>query len=195
MAIDTSVGAFAPAGGASGVVVARRSLGEVAPGHELVGYTVETRQNSDAAFGPAVELAVGADAGAQAKDLLELSAEERAIVDALRMRDAQVRQEEEAHAAAAGDLAGAIQYHYVTGPDGRRYVAGGEVPIRAGDAGGDPSKARSDAARLATAANAATNPSAADLAAARRGYHLLAESAEASHAETSRVGVRASIEA
>ncbi|NNG05331.1 MAG: hypothetical protein HKM95_14700, partial [Inquilinus sp.] len=41
-----------------------------------------------------------------------LAPTERAAVDRLRQRDAQVRQEEQAHAAAAGALAGPIAYVY-----------------------------------------------------------------------------------
>lgn len=38
---------------------------------------------------------------------------------------------EAAHKAVGGQYAGAVSYTYVTGPDGRRYIAGGEVPISA----------------------------------------------------------------
>jgi len=101
-----------------------------------------------------------------------LSAEERAVVDRLRQRDSQVRQEEEAHAAVAGDLAGPISYVYQRGPDGRLYAVGGSVPIKAQALSGDPEEAKRLGARMAAAAHAATNPSDADLAAANRAYRL-----------------------
>lgn len=103
-------------------------------------------------------------------DPLELTSEERAEVDRLRIRDQQVRQEEQAHAANAGDLAGPISYTTVTGPDGRSYAVGGSVGIRAQAVSGDPAEAERIGARLAAAAHAAVNPSAQDLSVARQGY-------------------------
>ena len=110
------------------------------------------------------------DAPSLVSDPLELSPEERAEVDRLRIRDQQVRQEEQAHAANAGDLAGPISYTTVTGPDGRSYAVGGSVGIQAQVASGDPAEAERIGARLAAAANAAVNPSAQDLSVARQGY-------------------------
>ncbi|RMD65071.1 MAG: hypothetical protein D6826_00970, partial [Alphaproteobacteria bacterium] len=100
----------------------------------------------------------GPVAAAGARTPERLSPEEKAVVDRLRQRDAQVRQEEQAHAAAAGDLAGAIEYVYRTGPDGRRYAVGGAVPIRSRVLNGDPAEAAQLGARLAAAGQAATNP-------------------------------------
>ena len=104
------------------------------------------------------------------QDPTELTPEERAVVEQLRIRDQQVRQEEQAHAANAGDLAGPISYTTVIGPDGRSYAVGGSVGIRAQVASGDPAEAERIGARLAAAAHAAVNPSAQDLAVARQGY-------------------------
>jgi hypothetical protein len=53
-------------------------------------------------------------------------APDRALVHELGARDREVRAHEAAHAAAGGALAGVPHYDYVTGPDGRRYAAGGE---------------------------------------------------------------------
>ena len=103
-------------------------------------------------------------------DPLELTPEEQAAVERLRIRDQQVRQEEQAHAANAGDLAGPINYTTVTGPDGRSYAVGGSVGIRAQVASGDPAEAERIGVRLAAAAHAAVNPSAQDLSVARQGY-------------------------
>ena len=38
---------------------------------------------------------------------------------------------EAAHKSAGGPYAGAISYRYITGPDGKSYIVGGEVPISA----------------------------------------------------------------
>jgi len=72
----------------------------------------------------------------------------------------------------AGDLAGPINYVYQRGPDGRQYAVGGSVGIQASVLSGDPAEAARKAGRLAAAANAATNPSAQDYAAARQAYAL-----------------------
>lgn len=102
----------------------------------------------------------------------ELTATEKTDVTRLQQRDQQVRQEEKAHAAVAGDLAGPINYTYQRGPDGRQYAVGGSVGIRASNLSGDPAEAARKAGRLATAANAATNPSLQDYAVARQAYEL-----------------------
>ena len=105
-----------------------------------------------------------------ARDPVDLTPEEQTEVDRLRIRDQQVRQEEQAHAANAGDLAGPISYTTVTGPDGRSYAVGGSVGISAQVTSGDPAEAERIGARLAAAAHAAVNPSAQDLSVARQGY-------------------------
>lgn len=102
----------------------------------------------------------------------ELSPSEKAAITKLQQRDQQVRQEENAHAAVAGDLAGPINYVYQRGPDGRQYAVGGSVGIQSSVTSGDPAEAKRQAGRIAAAANAATNPSAQDYAAARQAYAL-----------------------
>ncbi len=102
----------------------------------------------------------------------QLAPQDRAVVEQLRQRDAQVRQEENAHAGGAGSLAGPISYVYQRGPDGRQYAVGGSVPITVRSVTGDPNEARRLGGKLAAAALAATNPSAADLAAASRAYRF-----------------------
>lgn len=118
-----------------------------------------------------------------ARDPADLTPEEKAVVDQLRIRDQQVRQEEEAHAAAAGDLAGPISYTYATGPDGRQYAVGGSVAVSAQTVTGDPEEAARKGARLAHAANAAHNPSAADLRAARAGYAFAAQAVDSTETQ------------
>jgi hypothetical protein len=108
----------------------------------------------------------------------ELSAAERAAVERLRQRDGQVRQEESAHAAVAGDLAGPIEYVCQRGPDGRQYAVGGAVGIEAIIASGDPAELEGVGARLAAAATAPTNPSAQDHATARLALRLYAEAGQ-----------------
>ena len=109
---------------------------------------------------------------AVARTAERLSPQDRVVVDRLRQRDAQVRQEETAHAGVAGSMAGPISYVYQRGPDGRQYAVGGSVAIAVRAVTGDVEEARRLGARMAAAALAATNPSAADLSAAARAYRL-----------------------
>jgi len=53
--------------------------------------------------------------------------------------------------------------------------------VRLSNPSGDPAKLAEAAARLSTAANAAHNPSAADLAAARKGYQAAGAALEVQH--------------
>ncbi len=97
----------------------------------------------------------------------QLDPAEKAVVSELQARDSAVRQEEEAHAAAAGPYGSAPQYTYQIGPDGNAYAIGGHVDVSVSVSG---SKADRDRA-LATLQNAALAPNApsgADMAAFRQ---------------------------
>lgn len=178
-------------GGRQGVVVDARAVGAVEDGRQTFRLAVRSERPDPAAVDDRLELSPAARSAvpeatrdgptAAARLPAELSAEERAAVDRLRARDAQVRQEEEAHAAVAGDLAGPIAYSYQRGPDGRQYAVGGSVQV-GGSGAVTPEGRAADAARLAAAANAATNPSAADLAVARDSYAAIGEAASRSRA-------------
>ena len=165
-----AIGSPAPPGpaGRPGIVVGARPVGEPRDGRQLVAVTI--KHSAPRASG--------------VQEVRDLDPAQRAALDDLRRRDQQVRQEERAHAAVAGDLAGPISYVTQRGPDGRLYAIGGSVPIEARVATGDPAEARRLGARVAAAAQAATNPSGADLTAARRGYGLLGQ-AERSASERS----------
>ncbi|MBA5777385.1 hypothetical protein H2509_09620 [Stappia sp. F7233] len=67
----------------------------------------------------------------KAADGEELTEEEENQVRELKQRDTEIRQHEQAHAAVGGPYAGSPQYEFTTGPDGKRYVSAGEVPIDA----------------------------------------------------------------
>jgi hypothetical protein len=54
---------------------------------------------------------------------------EQTEIRELKARDAEIRAHEQAHAAIGGQYAGAPQYEFETGPDGRQYAVGGEVSI------------------------------------------------------------------
>lgn len=204
-----SVGALADRG-RFGVVVSAQPVGEARDGRQLMALKVKeagqvqgesalsaqspsARSNgtsTDGASSNAVSRSTASPAPASAAAArlpAELSAAERADVTRLQQRDQQVRQEEKAHAAVAGDLAGPINYIYQRGPDGRQYAVGGSVGIQATNLSGDPAEAKRIGARMAAAANAATNPSAQDYAVARKAYAFGGQLADPS-AEQARSG-------
>lgn len=129
-----------PAMGRTGVVVGSTAVGETADGKQRVVMQIKSQvpeaqsqnplRSSPAKADPASELRAATAGEARggfelrdarvARNPNDLTAEEKTAVDRLRQRDAQVRQEEQAHAAAAGAAAGPITYTYATGPDGRQ---------------------------------------------------------------------------
>lgn len=165
--------------GRPGTVVGAQAIGKAGLGQTL--YHVEVKvEGKDAAGHPqATADNSGAVRGARPTGVATagdaLSAAERAHIAELLQRDGQVRQEENAHAAMAGSAAGAIQYDYQRGPDGRMYAVGGSVPIHAENPSGDPVEQRRLAGKIAAAAMAAINPSAADYAAASTAYRAASD--------------------
>jgi hypothetical protein len=67
-----------------------------------------------------------------------LSAGDRDVVRQMAARDREVRRHEQAHARAGGAQAGSPSFTYRTGPDGKRYAVGGEVPIDTAPVPDDP---------------------------------------------------------
>ena len=91
-----------------------------------------------------------------------LTQEQRALLEQLRTRDREVRAHEAAHQAAGGGLAGGATFSYQTGPDGRSYAVGGEVPIDL-SAGRTPEETIARARQIRAAALAPADPSGQDL--------------------------------
>lgn len=97
----------------------------------------------------------------------ELSDEDQAEVDRLKVRDREVRAHEHAHVAAGGQFVrGGIQYEYETGPDGKRYAVGGEVSIDTSPVADDPDATIRKAQTIRRAAMAPAEPSGQDRQAA-----------------------------
>lgn len=105
----------------------------------------------------------------------ELTQEQQAQVAKLKARDREVRAHEQAHAAVGGALAGAPSYSYQTGPDGKQYAVGGEVPIRATASSGNPRQAITQLQQVARAATAPANPSGQDRAVAAQARQQIAQ--------------------
>ncbi|MEZ5064694.1 MAG: putative metalloprotease CJM1_0395 family protein [bacterium] len=91
----------------------------------------------------------------------ELSAEDQGRVRELQTRDREVRAHEAAHGSAGGALAGGASFTLETGPDGRQYAVGGEVPITIAE-GSTPAETIRNAQQVRRAALAPAEPSAAD---------------------------------
>jgi len=91
-----------------------------------------------------------------------LTPEQQKQLDALRSRDADVRQHEQAHMAAGGALvSGGANYSYQEGPDGKQYAIGGEVSIRLAS-GQSAEETLANARQVAAAALAPVDPSGQD---------------------------------
>ena len=109
----------------------------------------------------------------------DLSKEEKQEVTELKKRDKEVKAHEAAHVAAGGQyVRGGASYEYETGPDGRRYAVGGEVPIDTSPVRGDPRATIQKMRVVKAAALAPAQPSGADRAIAAKA------GAEASKAQT-----------
>ncbi|MBQ4431853.1 MAG: hypothetical protein II877_10145 [Synergistaceae bacterium] len=89
----------------------------------------------------------------------------------------QIQQEviahEAAHQAAAGELGGSVSYTYTQGPDGQRYITGGEVPIRFKE-GATPEETLRNMQKVQAAANAPADPSGQDMKVAAKAAALAA---------------------
>ncbi len=101
--------------------------------------------------------------GVKGKDGQPLSPEELAEIRRLKQIDAQVRAHEMAHLTVGGQyVRGGPHYQYRTGPDGRKYAVGGEVPIDTSSIPGDPRATLAKMRQVKRAALAPANPSPQD---------------------------------
>lgn len=99
-------------------------------------------------------------------------------------KDAQVRELEQiqreviaheaAHQAAAGELGGGVSYTYTEGPDGKRYITGGEVPIKLKQ-GSTPEETLRNMQKVQAAAHAPADPSGQDMQVAAKAAAMAAK--------------------
>jgi hypothetical protein len=80
---------------------------------------------------------------------------------------------EAAHKAAAGSFGGPVSYTYTTGPDGKKYITGGEVPISTPSTN-DPEEALRNSSQVMRAALAPGDPSGQDIAVAASAAQMAA---------------------
>ncbi len=127
----------------------------------------------------------GDEAGPDGKPLTD---EQKAEVQKLAQTDRHVRQHEAAHAGAGGALAGAPHFDYETGPDGRQYAIGGEVPIKIPSiSGGNQQGTIAQLEQVVRAALAPSDPSSQDRAVAAQAQAEIAQ-AEAKSTQQSTSG-------
>jgi hypothetical protein len=103
-----------------------------------------------------------------------LTPDQEAKVRKLAARDRDVRAHEAAHLAAAGALAGGVDYTYEIGPDGKLYAVGGQTRISI-PAGLSPEQRLVVARDLLAAAEAPVDPSGQEMAMASRAARMEAE--------------------
>lgn len=121
------------------------------------GETTETADQPGGKPTPAQDPASAAAGG------LGLTQAEQQQVAQMQQRDREVRNHEQAHVAAGGTVvSGGASFSYQTGPDGRRYAIGGEVPIDASEVPNDPEATVRKARQIHRAALAPAEPSAQD---------------------------------
>ncbi len=99
------------------------------------------------------------------KKKTEESPEYRSAIRELNSIEDKVLAHEQAHMSVGGDLAGSASYSYTVGPDGRRYIIGGEVPISSPDSS-DKEQMLKDLEQVEKAALAPAEPSSQDLSVA-----------------------------
>ncbi|WLR52948.1 putative metalloprotease CJM1_0395 family protein [Bacillus tianshenii] len=87
--------------------------------------------------------------------------EVRAQIQQLKQNEQKVKAHEQAHMSAGGGLAGGVSFEYTQGPDGKKYIVGGEVPIQIAK-GKTPEQTVQNMEQVKRAALAPANPSPQD---------------------------------
>lgn len=99
----------------------------------------------------------------------ELDPKQQSEIQALKDRDREVRNHEQAHVSAAGGIAvSGASFQFVTGPDGQRYAIGGEVGIDTSAVANDPEATLRKAETIRRAALAPAQPSSQDYSVASK---------------------------
>jgi len=110
-----------------------------------------------------------AEPGAPSERAKPIDPEQQAKIQALKARDTEVRNHEQAHLSAAGGLAiSGASFQYAIGPDGQRYAVGGEVSIDVSEVADDPAATLRKAETIRRAALAPAQPSSQDYSVANK---------------------------
>ena len=125
------------------------------------------------------------------KEDAEQRQKEQQEIQQLKSRDQEVRTHEKAHASTGGQYAGAPQYEFTTGPDGKRYATDGEVSIDISSAQ-SPEQTLRKMQQVRAAALAPAQPSPQDLEvaaeASQKAFDARKEIAEANRKEVAAAG-------
>ncbi len=125
------------------------------------------------------------------KEDAEQRQKEQQEIQQLKSRDQEVRTHEKAHASTGGQYAGAPQYQFTTGPDGKRYATDGEVSIDISSAQ-TPEQTLRKMQQVRAAALAPAQPSPQDLEvaaeASRKAFDARQDIAEANRKEVTAAG-------
>ena len=105
----------------------------------------------------------------------ELSEEEKKAVKKLKEVDKKVRAHEQAHKSAGGGLVRGSSFDEKTGPDGKKYVTGGEVQIDISEVPNNPRATVTKMEQVIRAALAPADPSAQDRMVAAKASAIAAE--------------------
>jgi hypothetical protein len=150
-------------------------------------HSAQGRQSDSVSFSPESIKRKSQEAGEQtekvttansAADSASNSSEELREIQKLQLRDAEVKAHEQAHLSAAGQYAaGGASFTYTTGPNGKRYATGGEVPIDLSKEK-DPQATLLKMSQVRRAALAPATPSAADRSIAARATMIAAEASK-----------------
>lgn len=110
-------------------------VGSISPvGSQRLGHAVSTNEPRPKAAQtstpmPTDTAEISPEAKAYQNKKTEESPQYKNLVAQLSRTQNEVLAHEQAHMAAGGSFAGAASYSYTVGPDGKRYITGGEVPI------------------------------------------------------------------
>ena len=129
---------------------------------------------TDQADGTDSDKAEGSAEDSEKKTNPEEDPQVRAAISELRSVEREVVAHEAAHMAVGGQFAGGVSYSYTTGPDGKKYITGGEVPISM-PATDDPEEALQNAEQVRAAALAPAKPSGPDMAVAANASQVAAQ--------------------
>ncbi len=147
---------FAPVDEASASASTKAEQGDAAPAEETSD--LEQQKRAQLAAAEAQQLQ------ATQQEIRELAA-----------RDREVRTHEQAHMSVGGQYAGAVQYDYDRGPDGRLYAVGGEVGIDTSPIPGDPQATIEKMEQVRRAALAPAEPSGQDRSVAAQAGQAIAQ--------------------
>ena len=104
-----------------------------------------------------------------------LTEAEEKTLQALKLRDVEVKAHERAHASAGGTTTGAPSYTFELGPDGKKYAVEGEVSVDLSIIEGDPRATIAKLQKVHEAALAPVEPSSQDIKVANSAAQLIAQ--------------------